>query len=92
VPVIASREPINEIEADLARVRRAEPGRPIAYAPIGSASVEHLRGIGGMSASSPGAASPPPSLVFDGFRALAGRESDVHGVWVRQIVLENPGR
>lgn len=92
VLVIASPSPIPEIEADLGRLPRAEPGRPIAYAPIGGASVELLRGIGSMTPSSPGAASPPPTLVFDRFRALAGRESDVHGVWIRQIVLENPGR
>jgi len=92
VLLIASPTPIQEIEADLARLPRAIPGRPIAYAPIGSSSVEHLRGIGGMVRSSPGATSPPPSLVFDRFRALAGRETEVHGVWIRQIVLENPGR
>jgi hypothetical protein len=92
VLLIASPGPIKEIEADLERLPRAIPGRPIAYAPIGSESVEHLRGIGGMARSSPGAASPPPSLVLDRFRALAGRETDVHGVWIRQIVLENPGR
>jgi eukaryotic-like serine/threonine-protein kinase len=92
VLVIASPSPIAEIEADLARMPRAESGRPIAYAPIGSASVEHLRGIGGMSPSSPAPASAPPALVFDRFRALAGREADVQGVWIRQIVLENPRR
>lgn len=92
VLVIASPEPIAEIEADLARLPRAEAGRPIAYAPIGAAAVEHLRGIGGMAPGSAGAAAPRPALVFDRFRALAGRETDVRGVWVRRIVLENPGK
>jgi len=92
VLVIASPAPIPEIEAELERLPPAEPGRPITYAKIGNASLEQLRGIGGMVQSSPDEAPPQPALVFDRFRALAGRETDVHGVWIRQIVLENPGR
>jgi serine/threonine protein kinase len=93
VLVVASPTPIQEIEADLERLPRTQPGRPIAYAPVGDASVEHLRGIGGMDPLSPGAVPPMPERVlFDRFRALAGRETDVHGVWIRQIVLENPAR
>src|SRR6185503_13004041 len=92
VLVIASPEPIAEIEADLGRLPRAEPDGPLRYAPMGSASVERLRGIGTMSPESPGAPAPASSPVFDRFRALAGRETDVHGVWIRHVVLENPGR
>ena len=93
VLVIASPGPIAEIEADLARLPRAEPRESIRYAPVGPATVEHLRGIGAM-VPDPARSAPPTSRspAFDRFRALAGRESDVRGVWIRQIVLENPGR
>ena len=91
VLVVASLTPIQEIEADLEKLPGSKPGRPIAYAPVGDASVEHLRGIGGMDPLSPGAVPPlPERVLFDKFRSLAGRETDVHGVWIRQIVLDNP--
>jgi hypothetical protein len=92
--VVVSPEPIAEIEADLGRLPAAAPGRPIEYAPVGEAAIVRLRGVGGLTElpqAKKGAAAPAPS-GFDRFRALSGRESDVHGVWVRQIVLENPGR
>ena len=93
VLVVASPTPIADIEADLAKLPRTQPGRPVAYAPVGDAAVEQLRGIGGMDPLSPGAAPPlPERVLFDRFRALAGRETDVHGVWIRQIVLENPAK
>jgi eukaryotic-like serine/threonine-protein kinase len=91
--VVASPEPVPEIEAELARLPAPTPGRPIDYARVGDAAVERLRGVGGLSEMPRDPARPAPtSRAFDRFRALAGRESGVHGVWIRQIVLENPGR
>lgn len=91
--VVVSPRPLPEIEADLGRLPPPQPGRPIEYAKVGEAAVERLRGVGGVS-ELPASAAPAVarSRAFDRFRALAGRESDVHGVWVRQIVLENPRR
>jgi hypothetical protein len=55
--------------------------------------VERLRGVGGVAELPAEATRPAPrSRAFDGFRALAGRESGIQGVWIRQIVLENPRR
>jgi hypothetical protein len=89
--VVVSPEPVPEIEADLGRLPEAKPGRPIEYARVGEATVERLRGVGGMAELPREAAKPAPrSRAFDRFRALAGRETDVRGVWVRQVVLENP--
>jgi hypothetical protein len=91
--VVVSPKPLPEIEADLGRLPPPQPGRPIEYAKVGEEAVERLRGVGGVS-ELPSTEAPPVvrSPAFDRFRALAGRESDIQGVWVRQIVLENPRR
>lgn len=91
--VVVSPEPVPEIEAELERLPAPEPGRGVTYARVGEGAVARLRGVGGV-VDLPEAAAPPPasSRVFERFRALGGRESDVRGVWVRQIVLENPER
>ena len=69
----------------------AQPGRPIEYAAVGVAAVERLRGVGGLSQLPESAARVAPrARAFDRFRALAGREGRVRGVWVRQIEFANP--
>lgn len=91
--IVASPEPLAELEADLARRPAPRPGRPVEYAAVGEGSVDRLRGVGGVSPLPPGTAAPAPRAAgFDRFRALAGRESGIRGVRVRQVVLENPGR
>jgi tRNA A-37 threonylcarbamoyl transferase component Bud32 len=91
--VVVSPEPVPEIEAELARLPAPSPGRPIRYASVDRTTVERLRGTGGL-AQLPAEAAPAPARgsAFDRFRALAGRETGVRGVWVRQVVLENPAR
>ncbi|MGH7726937.1 MAG: serine/threonine-protein kinase [Candidatus Eiseniibacteriota bacterium] len=91
--VVASPEPVSELEAELHRLPAPRPGRPIEYATVGETSVERLRGIGGVSPVPSGPSRPAgPTPAFARFRALAGREGEVSGVWVRQISLENPTR
>jgi eukaryotic-like serine/threonine-protein kinase len=91
--VVASPEPVGELEAELSRLPAPTPGKPITYAKVGDGTIELLRGVGGVSEVPAGTAAPAPrSRAFDRFRALAARETGVRGVWVRQIVLENPGR
>ncbi|MFN0149435.1 MAG: protein kinase domain-containing protein [bacterium] len=89
--IVVSPEPLAEIEADLGRLPAADPGRAIEYAQVGPNTVEVLRGVGGVSPQPNDAARPAErSGAFDRFRALAGRETGVSGVWMRQVVLENP--
>jgi eukaryotic-like serine/threonine-protein kinase len=87
--VVVSPEPVAEIEADLERLPEAAPGRPVEYASIGRATMERLRGVGGVT-EVPHRPAAPTSSGFEAYRALAGRETGVRGIWVRQIVLENP--
>jgi len=90
--VVASPEPVPEIEADLARLPAPRTSGSAGYASVSEATVRRLRGVGEIGALPEELARPavPRSRAFDRFRALAGRESEVRGVWVRQIVLENP--
>ncbi|MBI5171114.1 MAG: protein kinase [Candidatus Eisenbacteria bacterium] len=89
--VVVSPEPVAELEAELSRLPAPRPGRPITYASVPTGAIERLRGVGGVATLSPRERAAPGSAgAFDQFRALAGRETDVRGVWVRQIVLENP--
>jgi len=89
--IVASPEPVAEIESELGRLPPAEPGRPIRYAAVGPAVVERLRGVGGLSVLPAGSAGEPTGL-FDRFQALAGQETVTRGLWARRITLENPLR
>jgi hypothetical protein len=90
--VVVSPEPVPEIEADLGRLPAPRPTGQVGYARIGDATMYRLRGVGEIGALPQSQARPATasSHAFDRFRALAGRETEVRGVWVRQIVLENP--
>lgn len=91
--VVVSPEPVAELEAELSRLPAPRAGRAVSYATVSDATVERLRGVGGVSPlpARPGVA-PRQASAFDRFRSLSTRESGVSGVWVRQIVLENPLR
>lgn len=89
--VVVSPEPVAELEAELSRLAAPQPGRPVTYATVPEGAIERLRGVGGVAKLSPREHAAPSSAgAFDRFRSLAGRETGVQGVWVRQIVLENP--
>ncbi len=89
--VVASVEPVPEIEAALSRMPAARPGRPVAYAAIEPATVERLRGVGGVTAL-PRDDGPRRVGAVARIATLAGREKGVTGVWVREVTLENPLR
>ncbi len=91
--VVVSPEPVAELEAELSRLPAPRAGRAVSYATVSEAAVERLRGVGGVSPVPvvPGSA-PRPASAFDRFRSLSTRETGVSGVWVRQVVLENPLR
>lgn len=87
--VVASPEPVADIEAELQRLPDARPGRPIRYAAVAPATVERLRGVGGVTPL-PQDAAPRRTGAFERFQGLAGRETVTQGVWMRKITLENP--
>jgi len=92
--VVVSPKPVPELESALGQVPEAAPERTIEYARVGTQALETLRGVGGVEALPKDESRPTTSAaashIFDHFRALAGQESGVRGIWIRQIQLENP--
>ncbi len=92
VLVVASPEPVADLEAALATLPAPSLDRPVSYARVGAEPLERLRGVGGVSALPEPPRARGPAPLFEHFRALAGGESGVRGTWVRQVTLENPLR
>jgi RIO-like serine/threonine protein kinase len=90
--IVASPEPVAELEAELSHLPAPQPGRKVSYARVGPVAMDRLRGVGGVTEIPQRASPPGTSGLFEHIRALAGREQGVHGTWVRQIVLQNPLR
>ena len=91
VLIVASPRPVPELESALASLPAPRPDRPVDYARVESGQLERLRGVGGVTPL-PADTRTGPAPLFERIRALAGRESDVRGTWVRQVTLENPLR
>jgi hypothetical protein len=89
--VVASPYPLEALELELAQLPGAAPGRAIQYAPVPAPTVELLRGIGAVTPVAPAPASQAGGAL-ERFASLAGRETQVSGVWVRRLTLENPLR
>lgn len=87
--IVAGTEPLPEIEAELARLPAVTPDRTVRYARVGAATMERLRGVGGV-APVPATPTPRRAGAFERFEALAGRETVTRPVWVRRITLRNP--
>jgi hypothetical protein len=89
--VVASPDPVRDLEAELAKLPPASPDRPVAYAPLPGPVMDRLRGVGGVAAV-PGTSAPHRNGALDRIAALAGRERNVTGIWVRRVTLDNPER
>jgi hypothetical protein len=83
VLVVASRRPVAALERQVAAMPAAEPGRTVAYAPVGEEQIAALRGIGGMAAAPPG--TREGRLARLARDLAAGAEP---GLWVRRLTLE----
>jgi hypothetical protein len=91
VLVVASRGPLPEIERVIAQVPRVDAGRAIVHAPVAPDIVRTLRGIGGLVEAPPVPGDRPEGGVTGAAHALAQDARRDSGVWVMQMVLENPG-
>jgi hypothetical protein len=94
IMVLASPERIVEFEAEMANLRRPEPG--VNAAPIPDEAMGRLRGLrglGGLVRATHPAAAPAPEKathLFEMAEKLAGKKEQVTGPWLRRIDLENP--
>ncbi len=92
--IVASRERLVDLEADLAAFPRPRTGSPWPMALLSDAGGERLRGAGILvldSHSSPGSTRLTPRLNLLA-ASLATDVETTTGVWVRRIDLDNPGR
>lgn len=86
--VIASREPLEEFEREIAHFPRA--GSEGHY-DLTARAAQILRGIGGLTEVTPQAsngAGRPLSGIFQGIKGRAANES---GIWAWEFHLDNPG-
>jgi len=83
--VVASREPLEELEAELNRSPAAANGRR-----VGDPVQTLTRGVGGVVAATTVADAKTGSRVDRLYRQLTQRQESDHDVWVRRFVLENP--
>ena len=91
--LVASRDRLSDFEADILAMRQAGSGDESQYAQLSESAKHHLRGIGGLlKQPASGATSAPPPHLFELASKLATRAEVAHGIWLRQIDLENPSR
>jgi serine/threonine protein kinase len=86
--VVAAREPVALLEAELRGLPPASPDREPMYAPIGSATLRGLRGLGGMA---PSRETGPPGAgrLAELATALEGPLASP-GIWVQAIQIGAP--
>jgi hypothetical protein len=93
--VVASREPLSSLDAEIAAMTPASPGRAPAaaeapiYPPLEPAALDGLRGIAGLvpSGGSPGDA--PGSRLARIAEAMRDRAAGSGGIWLREYQLPN---
>jgi eukaryotic-like serine/threonine-protein kinase len=66
-------------------------GRPVIYPRLPESTVTRLRGVGGLASHTPGPAASTAHYLFEGADPLGMDTDTAHGVWTRQLTLENPG-
>jgi serine/threonine-protein kinase len=86
--VVAARRPLPELEREIEQLRAADAGRPVQRIERPMPEVVALRGVGGLAASTPPAASRPGSRLTRLASSLAERASRGEA-WLREFVLES---
>lgn len=89
--IIASRRPLADLEAEIKRMPHAAPGRPVTYAQLGPEAIDLLlRGIGGMIGRVEPAAAAGSRLEHIA-KLVPEAARSTGDIWVKQILLLNPG-
>ncbi len=88
--LVASRQPLKDLERRIAAMQHAEAGRRVASTPAPPGSGELLRGAGGMTDSLPRPSDASGGRLSDITRSLGAAAQARKDVWTWQIELENP--
>lgn len=86
--VYVSPTPLVELESVLATIPRAEPGRPVEFAPLPPSAVGVLRSVGGLTTAQPLPSTRTRSL--SGLAPLPQTREKATGIWAREISFANP--
>jgi len=88
--ILVGREPVAAIEAALGSLPAARLGAPVSYAPLPPAALGEIRGVGGMTARR--ARDDRESRGrLDRLAQSLSDPSRPNPLWIRLIVLDNPG-
>jgi uroporphyrinogen-III synthase len=88
--IFASPERLEAFEQLFATLPRATFGRPVTNAVISPQVATKLRGVGGLTESAGRTSAARLASIFSS--PLGDREETAHGLWVRQLTVENPIR
>lgn len=86
--IFASPERLAAFEQMFAALPHPEFGRTPRQARLGSAAINRLRGVGGLTAGSPQGNTAKLAPLFQ--TPLTETEETAHGLWIRQLTIENP--
>jgi len=87
--IFASPERLPAFEEMFAALPRPVLGRPVESAKLPPQTTSRLRSVGGLAAAPASASSARLATVFT--TPLGDEEEIAHGLWVRQLTVENPG-
>jgi tRNA A-37 threonylcarbamoyl transferase component Bud32 len=91
--IFASPTRLEVLEHAFARLPRPEIGKPILSARLPSDTVGELRSVGGLTpAPTTNRPTTGPLTETSGALPLGDTEETTRGVWVRQLLLDNPPR
>ena len=88
--IFASLERLQAFEEIFAALPRPVLGRRVESAKLPPQTTSRLRSAGGLAAAPASSSSARLATVFT--TPLGDEEETAHGLWVRQLTVENPGR
>jgi hypothetical protein len=87
--IIASREPLRELEKEISGFPQALPGAPVGYAELSGKTVRSLRGMGGILTT--GSPKAGRDSLSDALLKVAGGKGKGSSIWISRYEFENPG-
>jgi len=90
ITALASRAPLADVEREIDRFPKAQPGHPIEYPKIRADAFRSLRGIGGIEPEPGTDTGRSQRHLSDALKALARRQRGADEPWIWQAELENP--
>ncbi len=93
VLIVASVERLDDFEREIVELGLPKADAPVDVAAVrlGERAIGRLRGIGGLSSGAAPGTGDGVGRVFGMVERLTDRRETVRGVWLREVVLENPG-